>query len=255
METAKIDIFIPVRLGNTRLPRKALQTCNNKPILFHLLNRLEKTKKIRNIVVCTTENSSDDSLVDILSKNDYNVFRGSEKDILKRFFDASKQYQPDFIINVDGDDIYTDPIYVDKLADEFIRTNADFIDMKGFPFGFRSVGFKRSALEYINEMKSNDNTETGYRDFFYDVPSFNIHALTFDKNISFSSDIRLSLDYPEDLILAQSIMKKLGNDFDLHKLLELIDKEPSLLKITEILKSKWKEHYTTNLSKLSIKDD
>lgn len=253
--TPKIDIFIPVRSGNTRLPGKALKICNNKPILFHLLERLKKTTKIRKIVVCTTENSSDDLLVDFLTKNNYDVFRGSEKDILKRFFDASKKFQPDFIINVDGDDVYTDPIYVDKMAEEFIQTNADFIDMEGFPFGFRSVGFKASSLEYVNKTKSNENTETGYRDFFYDIPSFKIHTMIFDKNISFSSNIRLSLDYPEDLTLAQTIMNKLGNDFDLNALLKLFDENPPLLKITEHLESKWKKHYTSNLSKFSIKND
>jgi spore coat polysaccharide biosynthesis protein SpsF (cytidylyltransferase family) len=250
----KIDVFIPVRLGNTRLPGKALQICNNKPILFHLLERLKKAQKIRNIVVCTTENPTDNLLVDLLTTNNYTVFRGSEKDIIKRFSDASKQFQSDFIINVDGDDIYTDPNYVDEMVDMFLQTRADFIDMIGFPFGFRSVGFKATALEHVNKIKNIDNTETGYRDFFYDIPSFNIHKMIFNKNITFSPKIRLSLDYPEDLVLAQTIMERLGNDFDLNQLLRLFNNDTSLLQITAHLESKWKEHYTTNLSKFSKND-
>lgn len=251
----KTDIFIPVRLGNTRLPGKALRLCNNKPILFHLLERLKKSKKVRNIVVCTTKNSDDDKLENALLDNGYFVFRGSEKDILARFFEASKKFKPDFIINVDGDDIFTDPILVDNMIKEYKETDADFIDMIDFPFGFRLVGFKRSALEHVCKIKTSTNTETGYRDFFYEVSSFKNHKMFFDKKITYSSKIRLSLDYPEDLSLAEIIIKKLGNDFSLMEILELFKKEPSLLEITEHLDTKWKEHYNANLSQFKAKNE
>ena len=140
----KIDIFIPVRLGNTRLPGKALRLCNDKPILFYLLERLKKSKKVRNIVVCTTKNSEDNELENALLDNGHIVFRGSEKDILDRFFEASKKFNPDFIINVDGDDIYTDPILIDNMVEEYEKTDADFIDMIDFLY---KKGFKLFSLE------------------------------------------------------------------------------------------------------------
>ena len=108
-------------------------------------------------------------------KKDYLVFVDSKKkDILTRFLSASKKYQTDFIINVDGDDIYTDPLYVDQMAQHFENTNADYIDMIGFPFGFRSVGFSTKALEKICKLKDTDDTETGYRDYFTTVDIFKI---------------------------------------------------------------------------------
>lgn len=251
METTKIDIFIPVRLGNTRLPSKALKIFNNKPLLFYLLQRLKKTKKIRNIVVCTTENPSDDLLVDFLTKNNYDVFRGSEKDILKRFFDASKQFKSDFIINVDGDDIYTDPNYIEKLIDKFEETNADFVDMEGFPFGFRSIGFTKTALEKICTLKTTENTETGYRDFFVNNTSIIKQKLIY-KN-PFPKNLRFSLDYPQDFELAKIVFNKLGNDFHLEDLINLFNKEPELLKITDGLDELWNKHYTKNLASFSFK--
>ena len=94
--------------------------------------------------------------------------------------------------------------------------------MIDFPFGFRSVGFKRSALEYVCKNKMSINTETGYRDFFYSISSFKHHKMFFDKKITCSSKIRLSLDYTEDLSLAEIIIKKLGNNFSLMEILELL---------------------------------
>ena len=109
------DVFIPVRLDNKRLPGKALKKINDVPIIFHLIKRLQTSSMIRNIVVCTTTNKSDDVLVQFLEKEKIKFFRGDEKDILMRFLGAAKKFDTDFIINVDGDDIYSDVRYVEKI--------------------------------------------------------------------------------------------------------------------------------------------
>ena len=61
------DIFIPVRLDSSRLPKKHLKKINNIPIIELLVQRLKKVKNVRNIIVCTTNLSSDDKLVNLLS--------------------------------------------------------------------------------------------------------------------------------------------------------------------------------------------
>jgi len=251
--TLTCDIFIPIRLTNTRLPGKALKTINQKPIILYLLDRLKTCKKIRNIVVCTTNNSTDDPLVEKLHDYDIEIFRGSEKDILIRFLGAAKQFEPDLIINVDGDDIYSDPELVDYVVDEFHRTNADYIDMFDFPFGFRMVGFSKSSLEQVCELKNTNDTETGYRDFFYKLPSLKIHKIHFKDNKTFPPELRLSLDYQEDLDFAKLIFKKLGNNFHLKDILLEIKNDPNLLKYTNGLEEKWKKHYEDNLTSFSIK--
>lgn len=248
------DIFIPIRLFNTRLPSKALKKVEQKPVIFYLLDRLKTCKKIRNIIVCTTNNSTDDPLVEELNNHNIKIFRGSEKDILIRFLGAAKQFEPDLIINVDGDDIYSDPELVDYMVDEFHRTNADYIDMLDFPFGFRMVGFSKSSLELVCELKNTNNTETGYRDFFYKSPSLKIHKIYFKDTKAFPSELRLSLDYQEDLNFAKLIFKKLGNNFHLRDILLEIEKDPNLLKYTNGLKEKWKKHYEDNLTSFSVKN-
>ena len=58
------DVFIPVRLSNTRLPNKAMKLVDEKPIILHLIERLQNSKKIRNVVVCTTTNEFEEPLLE-----------------------------------------------------------------------------------------------------------------------------------------------------------------------------------------------
>ena len=97
------DIFIPVRLNSLRLPNKHLKVIGEKPLLQHLIDRLKTAQKIRNVVVCTTTNVSDDPLIQFLENEKISYFRGNEKDILVRFLDAAKRYGTDIIVDVEGE--------------------------------------------------------------------------------------------------------------------------------------------------------
>ena len=248
------DVFIPVRLSNTRLPNKAMKLVDEKPIILYLIERLQKSSKVRNVVVCTTTNESDEPLISLLEKMKILVFRGNEKDILMRYLDASKKFDTDFVISVDGDDIYTDPSYVDKIISIFEKNNYDYVDMVKFPFGIASVGIKVSSLEKICKLKNTDDTETGYRLFFTENKIFKIYELKPPDNFLFPKNLRLTLDYEEDLLLAKKIFKELGNDFHLSDILQLFKNSPDLLKITENLEKKYKEHWDSNVTDTSIRD-
>ena len=248
------DIFIPVRLSNTRLPSKAMKLVDDKPIILYLIERVLKSKKIRNVIVCTTTNESDDPLVTLLEKMNILVFRGDEKDILTRYLDASKKFDTDYIISIDGDDIYTDPNYVDEIISIFEKTDCDYVDMIGFPFGIASVGIKVTALEKICKLKTSDNTETGYRLFFTENKIFNVYELKPSKDFSFPKNIRLTLDYKEDLDLASKIFHELGNDFHLEDIIGLFKKNPELLQLTNNLEERYKQHWDKNVAKTHLKD-
>jgi len=249
------DIFIPVRLSSTRLPQKHLKIVEGKPIILHLIERLTNAKRIRNIVICTTDQKVDDPLVDVLKETDVKIFRGNEKDILNRYLEAAKKFETDFIINADGDDVYADPEYIDKIVSLFERDNCDYVDMVGFPFGMASVGIKFSALEKICETKQTEDTDTGYRLFFTENKIFNVTQLKLEKGITYPKNLHLTLDYEEDLLLAKKIYSELGTDFRLLDILELFSKKPELLEITDGIEIKYKKHWDTNLTDISIKDN
>lgn len=248
------DIFIPVRLKSTRLPKKAILEFDGKPIIQYLIERLHNAKTIRNIVICTTTDASDDELVSFLEKEKVLTFRGSEKDILQRFLDAATKFNTDFIIIVDGDDIYSDPFLVDEVVHEYTKSNVDCVKITNVPVGFTTIGVKKSALENICKLKKSNNTETGYANFFTLQYLSSLKELKPQLIVPYKENLRLSLDYQEDFDVAKEIFKNLGNDFHMDDVLKLLQKRQDLVQSINNLEERWSQHWNQNLADNSIRD-
>lgn len=255
------DIFIPARLDSQRLPLKHLKEINDLPILIHLINRLKKCKSIKNIVVCTTDTESDDFLVQYLKNKKIKVFRGSKLDILKRFLDAANEFNTDIIIDVEADKIYTDPYYIEKITQEMQNSDIDFMtgnnsldsfDPEYIFHGFIPAGIKVSILKKICELKKTNNTETGYKEFFTSNDFVNTKFIIPKINLGIAKNFRFSLDYPEDLELAQIIFSNLNENFDTKQLIQFIENNPDLQKIIDPIIKKWKQNYDNNLTDFKL---
>jgi spore coat polysaccharide biosynthesis protein SpsF len=255
------DIFILVRLGSSRLKEKHLKLVNGKAAISILVDRLKSAKKARNIVICTTRHASDDKLVDFLQKQEILFFRGDEKDVLARFLDAARQFKTDIIIDVEGDKIYTDPFYVDKVITVMENNSVDFVigshsqkfdPTDHFTHGIIPAGVRVNALEKLCKLKKASDTETGYKEFFTSQDIFSkkyVNPEMVPKNVK---KIRLTLDYQEDLDLANLIFRELGNDFGLQNVVDLFDRKPELTKLTEQIISKWEANYKKHIADLSL---
>ena len=261
MEKINCDVFIPVRLNSTRLPKKHLQIIDGKPALLHLIQRLKKCSSIRKIIVCTTTSSTDDELIEFLEKEKILYFRGNEKDILTRFLDAANEFNTDIIIDVEGDKIYTDPFFVDEIAIKLQNSNIDFLigndsenffnPSNHFIHGFVPAGFKKSILEKICNLKLSTNTETGYREFFLNskISKFEFLVLT----DIYPKDLRLTLDYQVDLEFAREIFSKLKTFFSKDDVLNLLNTEPKLMNLIKNIHDSWNKNYENNKVDLRLK--
>ena len=253
-----VDVLVLARLGSSRLPEKHLKLINGKPAIFHLIHRIKKAKKIRKIIVCTTNLSSDDRLVEYLRTINVDVFRGDGEDVLKRIFEAAKLFLTDIIIDVEGDKIYTDPEFIDKVVDEFEDSKIEYVTGNDSEIEFNPshgvhgiipAGFRTKSIEKICKMKTISNTDTGYKEFFIGN-QFETKYIIPENIIKFPKELRLFLDYDEDLELARKIFGELGSDFNLTNILELIKNKPELLEITKDVLKSWSENYEKNKTSL-----
>lgn len=259
MKKANIDIFILARLDSKRLPKKQLKKIGKEYLLKILIDRLKKSKRIRNIVVCTTSRKIDDPLVNFLKREKILFFRGSEKDVLDRMLKAAKHFETDVIMDVEGDKIFTDPKLVDLVAKEFSdkktqfvigsRDKKTFIPTDHFIHGVFPTGFQTKILEKLCNIKKTKNTETGYKEMFFSKGICRKKYLSLPIKNKVPEKIRLSLDYPEDYELAKKIFSNLGRGFDYKDIIRLYSENPGIFDITREISKKWEINYKKNLIK------
>ena len=155
----KVTAVVQARIGSQRLRGKVLKKINNKETILLLLNRLSQAKEIDRIIVAIPNRKKDDPLHDILNKNNYEVFRGSEKNVLKRYYDCAKKFNLNNILRITGDCPLVDPKLVDKIIKIFKKNNFDYvsnIEKRTFADGMDIEIFSFKNLEIANSSDLSD---------------------------------------------------------------------------------------------------
>ena len=239
----KIAIFLSIREKATRLPKKVLLKIKGKTVTEHLIDRLKRAKLPDQIILCTSTHADDDILVDIANKKGIQQFRGSEEDKLDRYLKAAEKFGIDFMLVVDGDDIFCDPEYIDKSVERFKQTGADYIICKDLPLGVTSFGLKYEALKKVCERKKENDTEV-WGGYFTNTNLFNVEYIEAEGELR-RPEIRMTLDYKEDFEFFKTIFDKLykkDKQFTLKQIIELIDKEPEIAEINSSVQKKYEQH-------------
>lgn len=228
-------IFITARTKSTRLPKKILRKIKGRMVIDHLIDRLKLAKRPDLIVLCTSTNPDDDILIERAKANGIEYFRGSEDDVLDRFSKAAKEYEVDFIVVTWGDELFCDPEYVDKTVELFEAKHPDLIISKELPLGTYTYGVKIEALNKVCAMKKENDTEV-WGKYFMQKGMFNVQYLHVEDNALKRPEIRITLDYPEDLKLVRRIFDHLyepGKVFSLRAILQLLNLHPELMNINK----------------------
>tara|TARA_A100001015_G_scaffold321656_1_gene453771 strand:- start:5685 stop:6482 length:798 start_codon:yes stop_codon:yes gene_type:complete len=233
MKKNKFGILIPIRLSSKRLPKKALRKTNaGKPleILIQNLSKIVNTRK--DIVVCTTKNKIDDELVKYSKILKFSIFRGDTNDIINRMYLANLKYKFDFIAEVDGDDILTDPNLIFKCLNVLKKNKLDYVYTDGLPLGLNVKVFKSKALNLTNEAKISNVNFNGFMLMFKNNILLKKKVIKFNKFRKIRA--RFTIDYIEDLIFFENIVKYLHNykrDFLLDNYFYILKKHSELKKI------------------------
>ena len=211
-------LITQARLGSSRLPGKVLLEVNKIPILKIHLDRLSKSKNIDKIIVATTNNSEDD----IIEKNvvdwGYEVYRGSENDVLDRFYQAVINFKPNWIVRVTSDCPLIDPILVDKVIEFTQSANKDYgsnIIDETFPDGQDIEVFKFTALEHawkVAKILSDREHVTPYiRNNSTLKGGIIFSAINYKNDIDYSK-IRITVDEQKDFDLISKIIIAIGTE-------------------------------------------
>ncbi len=234
----KIDIIIQARLGSTRLPKKVLADLNGKLILEFLVQRIRKSNLINKFILATTNNYIDDILADKAKQLDLIVVRGSENDVLSRFYKATKISDAEYFIRVTADCPFLDHLLIDDLIKEFNSNKYDYLSNcfpPSLPDGFDLEIFTRKALIIANKKCTNKSFREHVTPWLRESGNFKIGFLSYKENFK---DLRLTIDEYEDLLLARELVLNFNVDVDTswYEIIKILKKNPRLLNINSKFK-------------------
>ena len=207
-----IGALIQARMGSKRLPKKVLQKVIRKPLLEIMLNRLNKSKNIDKIILCTTLKKEDDKLINFCKKNKLDFFRGSSENVMSRYLKAAEKFKIKTIVRLTADCPLVDPYLIDIMINKFKKLNINYLantnppDKSTYPDGtdieifdyesFNKINKFEKRKEYLEHVTYNYWKEKKYISSLY-------------KNNKDWSNFRYTLDYEEDL----KVLKKIINNF------------------------------------------
>ena len=230
----KVTAVVQARIGSQRFRGKVLKRINNKETILLLLNRLSQAKEIDRIIVAIPNKKEDDPLHDVLKKNNYEVFRGSEKNVLKRYYDCAKKFSLKNVLRITGDCPLVDPQLVDKIVKIFKKNSFDYvsnIEKRTFADGMDIEIFSFKNLEIANSNTILDDDKEHVTKYFLRSEKIKKKNYFFKKDEY--KDIRLTLDEKEDLVLLENLAKKLNSNFNLPDIISYYKKDKKLFDVNK----------------------
>lgn len=222
-------------MSASRLPGKVLMDVAGEAALERLVRRLERARRLDGIVLATTVNPADDVLEQWALRRGLPVYRGSEEDVLDRVVEAQRMMNSDVVVEICGDAPLLDPAVVDRAVATYLTGGVDVVTTTQrltWPQGIDAQVFAFGALADVAETQTDPAVREHVSLHFYDHPQvYRIHHLTAPAAEK-DPDLRLQLDYAEDLALIRAIYERLepvhGDAFGVADILTLLAREPQL---------------------------
>jgi spore coat polysaccharide biosynthesis protein SpsF len=220
-------ILLQARMGSTRTPGKVgFEICGFE-MLYHQIQRLI-VGGFKDIIVATTRDPLDNKIEAIAKKCNVKIFRGSENDVLDRYYTAAKQNNVENIIRVCGDDPLIDPAGIAALIKSQTELPTDFITTshkKGWIYGTTAELFTFQCLEFSHLHASTKIDREHVNPFMKRSENFEIRRISPQAPHRLRPEIYLSVDYPQDLDLVTQIFHAFNNEGKIHSFSqdELID--------------------------------
>ena len=207
-----IGIVVQARTGSKRLPSKILLKIDNKRILEHLIKRLKKIKIKNKIIIATTKNKSDKIINKIAQNYNCYSFNGPSLNVLKRYYQAAKNFKLDVIVRVCSDSPFMDPGIVEKAIRIFKTKKYDYVSniiKPTYPAGMSVEVFSFDTLKKVQNSKTNDLEKEHVTPYIYrNYKKFKIKNFSIKKNCT---NFKFSIDYLEDYKAAKALYKKILN--------------------------------------------
>ena len=239
----RVVAIVQARTGSTRLPRKVLLDLAGAPVLERVISRLRRCDHLNEVVVATTDLPGDDVLADLCRRRAWPFSRGSEQDVLDRYYQAARAHAADVVVRITSDCPLIEPVVVDRVVQEFLRRQpgvdyaSNINPTRTYPRGLDTEVFSFAALERSWREDRRPASREHVTPYIYNNPDlFTPHCVEHPEDFS---HLRWTVDTPEDMELVRRIYQALGGDgFTWDQVRALLDEHPQWLELNRHVEQK-----------------
>jgi glutamate-1-semialdehyde 2,1-aminomutase len=228
--TQKIVAIVQARMGSTRFPNKVMQPICGTPMIGLLLERLSQARHIDQIVLATSSDPRNEPLVQYVQRLGFDVYRGSEDDVLDRYYQAAKKARADVVVRITGDCPLIDPELVDAVIGLFEEKDVDYASNTmppTYPDGLDTEVFTFRDLETAWGQAKDPRLREHVTPYIRESRQF---ARTNLANETDNSRERWTVDEPEDFEVVRKVFEHFNprRDFSWLEVLALRQEHPEL---------------------------
>jgi spore coat polysaccharide biosynthesis protein SpsF len=236
-----IIAIIQARMGSSRLPKKTLMDIGGTPSLKFMIDRVKKSKLIDKIVVATTNKEEDNEIFNFCNNNDLFCHRGSEDDVLDRYYQTAKEYKAKTVVRLTSDCPLIDPYLIDDTINLSLQKKVDYVantvppEVKKYPDGSDVEVFSFNNLNRA-WIEAKDIKDREHVTFYFWKRGKDFTTAMLDNKYDWGK-YRITVDYKEDIVLVRQIVRILKDQqkFGTTKeIVEILESSPELLKINSM---------------------
>lgn len=228
--------IIQARYGSRRLKGKVLSDISGRPMLWHVVKRAQEARLINSVVIATSVNAQDGRIEEFARQNNFNLFRGSEADVLGRYYQAAKKFKADIIIRITGDCPLISPEIIDKVVAEFLKGKYDYVTntlIYTYPEGCDVEVFSFSALEKAHKECPEPFAREHVTAYIKNSGRFKIKNVPSINPVN-AEEYIWSVNTITELEFVREVYRRLygeGEIFSHVKIMDLLEREPGLREI------------------------
>lgn len=209
--TMKVGVVVLSRYSSSRLPGKALIEINRKPILMYIIERLREVFESSQLIIATSTDDSDNPIAGFANAHGIDCYRGSLENVSERFLEAAIKKSFDYVIRINGDNIFLDIPTLREMLDllndkpvDFLSNVKDRTFPKGMSIEIVNVNFYK---EKLSDIENNSEYREHVTLYFYENPDQGDYYFHYNLKYPQLAGIQLALDTKDDLIRTESIIK------------------------------------------------
>ncbi|MCB2379189.1 glycosyltransferase family protein [Hymenobacter sp. BT635] len=237
----RVGIISQARMTSTRLPGKVLMPIGGQPMLQYHVSRLREAELP--IYLAITTNTTDNPLADFAADQSLPLVRGSEDDVLSRYWSCAEQYELNLIVRVTSDCPLLDGTLIRRGVEEYIRQGDARLYLSNvlertYPRGLDFEIFSRELLAEAFQQATQPSDREHVTPFIHQNRSGRVRFRHFTRPANRSA-YRLTVDTADDFELLKVLIEQHhAHQLPTDALLDLLDAHPELVALNAHIEQK-----------------